>query len=235
MPRYIPRNGRSIFNGSRPAFRVSDPAVAWSTTSRRIARVRGARNTNDDQDVITNVVESISSIFSTPLGFLDPPLATGYPILLLAGLWILPPATSLLLILLFTIYSWLGRSVILEEEVEEDEQRPPTDLLALGAATVTSGLLAPFSSSIVGGKTQYENVVSDPFRLLVIITAVSVVALYLSFVANKSLSKSGMNRDEETLQSSDLLTNEKQLMEIWDQSLNERNKKGDNSNDKTMK
>jgi hypothetical protein len=182
-----------------------------------------SRKGADEEDFITTLIEKTASTFSRPIlaGFLDPPLALGYPIVLLTGIWILPFVTSILLVVCFGFYAWLGRSAVLSDWEDEEDAVAPVDLLALGAATVTSGLLTPFDSSVDDGVTQAfasnAMIVSSSPSWLGSMVIISLIAALLLVSSKVDLR---VENDEDSLRDDDgAATNERALMNLWDQSL----------------
>jgi hypothetical protein len=134
---------------------------------------------------------------------------------------------------MFFVFSWLGRSVIpsdaLDDNNNDDEEeelfegeykkRPPTDLLALGASLVTSGILAPFgptTDNIVDASLGY------PPWLLPIVGGFLAMGLWVwtSSMDNKRL-PGGTSRSGEAVppEEDPMISNERQWMDLWDRSL----------------
>jgi hypothetical protein len=195
---------------------------------------------DSDDDPVVSIVQRVASIAATPLlgGTLKRPLALGYPLVLLASVFFLPPLTSLLLVITFGLFAWLGRYAIVEDhdfdkEEEEDQDSLSTDALALGAAGLTAGILAPMSMFSPG------NIPLDIASVTVTVGLLSAIAL----LQNKTPSaqqdqivgtqepviNGAENVDAET--EGDLSANEKRLMELWDQSFNNGRAKTDSKDD----
>lgn len=200
-----------------------------------------------DDDGITAWIASIATTVSSPMPFVDPPLAWGYPLVLLASLGILPPTTSLPWIALFILFSWLGRTVIPfddwdennndNEEATDDNQRPSTDLLALGASIVTSGIVAPFGSnsnnSLVLSWNQSPWIMASLGGFLVIGLGLVLSRISMGKVLVRQASDTSSS--EEQLQVEDrMLSNEREWMELWDRSLEEQESNKGGKSDKGL-
>lgn len=202
---------------------------------------------NNDDDFIATLAETVGSIFSRPLlvGSLDPPLALGYPIVILASILILPIVTSVLLVVCFCLYTWFGRAVVLSDWEDDEEERPPVDLLALGAAVVTARLLTPLS---VGGGA--ATVTTLPGRMILLVPATSSPSwliqgvVFITLIATLVLvaskgddggglqvgpaettttysSEASLEVHDKDLQIDNVAStnNERKLMDLWDESL----------------
>lgn len=206
-------------------------------TNRFSSRLHGQKGEDDGNPVFT-LIETTASIFSKPVlvGSLDPPLVLGYPIVLLAGIWVLPFVTSALLVVCYSGYAWFGRSVVLSDwETDDEEERPPVDLLALGAATVTSGLLAPFDSAVA-------NRASPLFQndfILVPLIATAFALLLFATINRIEAGDPGQAGEVVSLESEEddtppigsVTMNERKLMDLWDQSLKGKGVNVDNLDD----
>jgi len=205
----------------------------WNgTMGRSKSMLQGQRNNSGDKktsdDVVTSIVQRVASIAATPLlsNTLKRPLAMGYVLVLLASVVFLPPSTSFLLVLSFGLFAWFGRNVIGEEEYDEDDDEGdtlPTDALALGAAGLTVGILAPVSSTSSSALLPFDMVST-------------IIGTALLFVMALILQQSQSDRNEgahsppihsvddpDADPQDDLSSNEKRLMTLWDQSLNKSN------------
>jgi hypothetical protein len=103
--------------------------------------------------LLVSLVDSLTNLFGSTSTPGIPTLSLGYPLILGMATVFLPIATSALLIGFFALFSILGRTVVGEEDNDtddidnnDDEETVPvlsTDFAALGAAVLSTGLLAP--------------------------------------------------------------------------------------------
>lgn len=225
-------------------FRAIKPGMQRTITSKRLVvyalhSKKTEHDDRDDNDGITTLIASLTSTLSRPIPLVDPPLAWGYPIVLVASLGILPLTTSLLFIGLFILFSWLGRAVVSsddfvdDDDVDEDNLRPPTDLLALGASIVTSGILAPFGSS--------NSIVLNPSLEnspgVMVASVGGLLLLSLGFFSWTSIGKvqqqsDPRSTDEPSLFDDPIISNERQWMDLWDRSLEEQESSKSDKSDK---
>jgi hypothetical protein len=187
------------------------------------------RDFNDDDDnIVISIVERLAMTFTKPTPGITPSLAIGYPLALLASAVILPVTSSLLLAFFFVLFSFIGRKFILEDyfeeakeergrdntqDVDEDdkESRPTTDLLAFGAAIVSSGLLSPSSNHIVLAAPAAVN--NGGGNLPILLGAIGLGSVILLLLA-EGTSKPPTAAAKETEESF-----EKEIMDIWDREL----------------
>jgi hypothetical protein len=185
---------------------------------------------------------------------IDPPLPLGYPIALTAvALVTYSSVTSVLVVAFFVLYSYLGRQWILNDyfdekqqqeqanetiqcdnDEDEDDTAPNTDLLALGGAIVSAGIMTP--SSIIygggGGAAVTSAVASsgsgDTLWVVVAAAMATSIAIF-GWLGNNKNNKLDFNQDKSfSFPPPTLKSPEQELMSLWDQTLT-RNPENSNS------
>jgi hypothetical protein len=207
-------------------------SLSNGTMGRAKCGLQGQRNdgggNHSSDDIVTSIVQRVVSLSATPLlgSMLKRPLALGNYLVLLASMVLLPLSTSFLVVLSFGLFAWFGRKVVSEEEYDEDEKGDslPTDTLALGAALLTAGILAPISGT---------STPSVPFD---VVSADILMGLFIGSALILQISQSGQSEggpsplvngvdDSDEDPDDDPSSNEKRLMTLWDQSLDKANTK----------
>lgn len=158
--------------------------------------------------------ERISSILCYPTPGINPSLALIYPLVLFTSPLVVPPTLAILLILFFGIYSYIGRRFILSEwkeyedervDSDDEDERPATDLFALGAAVITSGLLNPYHAAS-------DSRISLSFSSSAIFWVGAM--LFVFFAQTLANPVSGESQESVSDESP-----EQKLMDIWDREL----------------
>lgn len=142
-----------------------------------------------------------------------PDFWVGYPVILLASTLVVPVTTALLFGLAFAGYAALGRVAVPKEDYDYDDDEDDdedvqvsTDVLALGAAIATAGLLAPANDA-----TTILSMADDDPSWLALVSALAVAA---SVAIGGSSLVAKEDRDED-----DLSNAEQELMNLWDKDL----------------
>jgi hypothetical protein len=175
--------------------------------NRRHLGIRYERKNNDsnneDENVVISIVDRFASILAKPTPGI-PDLALGYPLTLLGAAAIVPATTSVLLAAFFGVFSFVGRRFVLDDlddDGEEEEDRPNIDFLALGAAVASAGILSPGDNLDVGD--------FPPLGVLIAAVALGAVAMALP-------SDARLTAEESPDQS---------IMNLWDEQLEKENRK----------
>jgi hypothetical protein len=244
-----PRSQRAPLSQSRlqlfpltPFSNPSAPAVRSRSSRRQSPVVVQARyeKRNDDEknvDKEDNLVISLVDTLIETTSKNTPGLATlplGYPLALLILAALLPLSTSLLLVVFFVGFAYIGRRFVQddddgidtlssEEEDEEEEEdlaaRPTTDLLALGAAIVSAGILSPGD-----GALNVERF--PPLGVLLVASLLIGSTVYFLRIPTSSASSSRPTVDSSEREP-DIILPEKQWMNRWDQELKDSKKEED--------
>lgn len=226
------REAFCLLGASRGATLVA-PGLIPSATSplcrfktRQIALFQKKNAEEEDQtpnpdETGASIVEQTTSVLSTPIfeGTLNRPLALGYPLALLLGTLILPFSTSVLFAIGFGAFAWIGRSAIDQDEDEENDEGEvslSSDFLALVAAGLTAGILAPLSESVVPS----VSIDNDPLYFVVV---GALIVLALPSITNSTSSigptsiQDFIDKDDDDDELS-ISANEKRMMRLWDQA-----------------
>ena len=164
-----------------------------------------------DKNIVARSIDQIGQIISQPLPGIVPDFAIGYPIvLLLAAVW-LPVTTSVLFILFFSIFCYAGRRLIkVDEDADNDEDETNTDLLALGGAIASAGLLSPFE-----GANDLPLVTTNSLAISLVTSTVGIGTLLWILKWNTDNEKV----EEDEVSSSSSISPEQELMELWDKKM----------------
>jgi hypothetical protein len=228
-----------------PFSNPSTPALRSRSSRCQVPVVVQARyaKRNDDEENLdkeNNLVISLVDTLIETTSKNTPGLATlplGYPLALLILAALLPLSTSLLLVVLFVGFSYIGRRFVQdegdgidtlssEEEDEEEEEeedlaaRPTTDLLALGAAIVSAGILSPGD-----GALNVERF--PPLGVLLVASLLIGSTVYFLRIPTSSASRTGSRPTVISEREPDIISPEKQWMNRWDQELKDRKKDED--------
>ena len=203
-----------------------------------VLRMTPKKNFEDDkeEDYLISIVETIENVFKSPVPGMSPPsLALGYP-LTVGAIFLISPNTSFSIFLIgfFCIFSYLGRTWILDDSDDEDKWdgvdqeiedntlgRPKTDLLAFGGAIVSAGLLSPPMASNNNASSLLP---SDTQPLNSIVAALICCSFgYLLLSSSKGFRSSDDKTNTKKEESSEAMNSAKELeqnrMEKWDENL----------------
>ena len=164
-----------------------------------------------DKNIVARSIDQIGQIISKPIPGIVPDFAIGYPIvLLLATAW-LPITTSVILILFFSLFSYAGRLLIKVDELAADDgDETNTDLLALGGAIASAGLLSP-----IEGASDLSLAIPNALATSLLISTVGIGTLL--WILNWNTDNEKIDIDESSSTSN--LSPEQELMELWDKKM----------------
>ena len=179
--------------------------------SRTCLLARRRRRQNQDDDLEDETVD-LRSFFSRPTPGI-PSLSLGFPATLLASALFLPLSTFGLTAGLFTAFAYGTRSFVnLGEDDDEDDDDIPfslqdrLDFVAIIAAFLSAGILAPSPDDIVDSSNNLDSV---------FLPVVGIVVVTVPFVLELTSRNKGKSRERE-----DNPTNpERVLMNLWDEEL----------------
>ena len=223
------------------------------------------RRPNDDKDLdngfsLESILDQVSVQFVKRPTPGIPQLPLGYLILLMSSTLFLPLSTALIFAAFFAFFSYLGYQLLPDADDDDDDDvlffdsenverdgmkysddkeldsdRPNTNLLALGAAIASTGLLAPIppvqldATPVVNDRSTFFPASLDTTVIIVVIlTLASLIGTIwfpqTSMKRNINAPSSFPDQQEEE----DLLFAERELMNRWDGQLEreERQKKG---------
>ena len=175
---------------------------------RRNSRPRKGRREVSDDDLL-DAFEPAFRIISKPIIF---PWPLAYSLFLIVAAACVSPVTSVILGGSFVGFSIMGRSILSDDDgmekasVEKSDQYALSDLLALGGAIVTAGLLSPLGFE-VGGK-------GELFSALVGSVAIIIAGIAVTAVAPSSWLEGWNIKQEE-----DGAIEEQDLLDLWDDRL----------------
>lgn len=194
----------------------------------------------EDDDVIITFVTSVAGALSSPTpGISNPTLAIGYILAVMLSFLFVNVPFGFILSTFFAFFSWIGRRFVLEDyfdDVDENynndqldttqsiqepyddddddyNERPKTDLLAFAGSVICTGLLSPTSSPMDTSAFSVDSTNQQFFSYGVLATVISG-GLFLLFL-EKSKTLSDDDADIST-------SSEKQLMDLWDDELRDQ-------------
>jgi hypothetical protein len=232
----------TIMYGRQPVAEEDDDDENWETK-------------DESFDLLVLLEQVVEAIVTRPTPGIIPPLPVGYPIALTVVALVTPSwTTSVLLVTFFVLYSFIGREWILndyfdekqqeqqqeqanetkhyETDSDEEDPAPNTDLLALGGAIVSAGILTPSSITYGGGGggaaiTAAASSGSDATLWVVALAMAASIGMF-GWLGNNNNNKMDFNQDESSSLPPPIKSPEHELMSLWDQTLT-RNTENSNS------
>ncbi|CAB9511899.1 expressed unknown protein [Seminavis robusta] len=171
---------RSVGGSDKVTTSSSPPLIMTTRRTRKgsspAVGMASKKQSNDDKVLLFSLLDKVGKIATSPTPFLDN-LPLGYPLamLLLVATNLLDPVSTVLFVLLFGTFRFVG-GTFQEDEEDDPSDSPPIDLLAFVAALLSSLLLAP--SDITTTTIIVDNTTSGIGAVQIggIIAAVTLVA-----------------------------------------------------------
>jgi len=200
---------------------------------------------NNNPPLLNVLLDWTLDVFSRPSPGLND-LAVGYPLVLLGTFFFAPAIQGFLTTFLFAFFVWLGRRVILDDDVSDEEYGtfnagiPENDedldgpledassaissvvalnFFALGAAFATAGLLSPVQQETTDTEALSSNIILLPAAG----AAIALIAV-LTTTGPQRKGKVAYGSNDDSIR-----TSERRLLEQWDKRFLQQQKNGKRS------